>query len=972
MHLTEDQVYAAAETCGITRSSVAAWHPLPGEVDVNHHLSLADGSEYVLKIGPADSFDQRPILQHLRHKALPFATPDVVAAAAYAVHGESLEVRLHTWLPGRVLDSVNPRTPQLFTEWGTVAAQLHSALRDLTYPATRRKYKWDLERVMDQRRNTPLLETARLPLAEYFFERLEGLDFSDLPYAICYNDAHEHNLLVDGAGRITGILDFGDTVFTVAAADVSVACAYAAMGQRDPLGTVRMVVGAYHRVQPLTEREIGVLYDLIAARLLLTVTIAAQNRGHYADNPYLAISEAPAWELLSAWRTLPPGLVTAVCRVACGYDAHPSAQSFARWSATAELAPVLRPFARTIPLDLSVGSTQLGSTNNFMDRTRFVVHLRRTLEDAGADLAVGGYGEVRPVYTTDDFEGRGDSGPRWRSVHLGLDYWTRSAGETVFSPLDGTVACHGIDPTAGGYGGTLILQHDPQPGLRFYTLYGHLDYASVKNLGAGARVKAGQAIGQLGTPEQNGGWPPHLHLQVMLDLLDLGVEYPGVAYPEDRRAWLGLCPSPRLIQPPGLPAEASSIRPNGELMHDRQQRLGYGLSVSYVRPLQILRGYGQYLYDHTGRRYLDTVNNVAHVGHEHPSVVAAAQRQMAVLNTNSRYLHPALLEFADALTATLPSELSVVHVVNSGSEANELALRMAEAVTGNRRIAAMAMGYHGNTSRTIEVSSYKFDRPGGASQPPDTFLFGLPQTDNALPPPLPEGTWSFIAESVLSCAGQVPLPPDFVREVYARIRAVGGVCIADEVQTGAGRLGKYWWAFEALGVVPDIVTIGKPIGNGHPLGAVVCTPAVARSFDNGMEYFNTFGGNPVSATVGTAVLQTVRKEGLRDNARVTGAYLIARLRELGQRHPILADVRGEGFFLGVELRDSRNRPATAPSAYLKNRMRALGFLVSTDGPYENVLKLKPPMCFTERNADQLCSYLDQVLREDAMQPEASE
>ena len=970
MKLTEEQIFAAAKVCGIARSDIAALHPLSGEVDANFRLTTTAEDTFLLKIGPADTFDQRPILQHLRGKSLPFATPEVVAAGPLVIPGATLEVRLHTWVPGRVLDAVNPRSPRLIADWGTAVAHLHAALRDLAYPAAHRTYRWDMAKVMEGRQSIGLLDQNRQTLASYFFERLARVDFPGLPHSICYNDAHELNLLVDEKGKITGIVDYGDTVYTVAVADVAVACAYAAMGQADPLGIVRKLVGAYHSVQPLTEREVSVLYDLVAARLLLTLTNAARNRPHYADNPYLSVSVAPAWELLAAWRALPPGLVTATLRLACGYDAHPSAASFARWARSATFSSVVRDLPRMMPLDLSVGSTQLGGTENFADRDRFVLHLRRTLEDEQADLAVGGYGEVRPVYTTDDFEGRGNAGPRWRSVHLGLDFWTRAAGTTVHAPLDGTVECHGIDPTAGGYGGTLMLRHDPTPDLTFYTLYGHLSYASVQDFGAGAQVKAGQPIGILGTPEQNGGWPPHLHLQVMLDLLDLGVDYPGVAYPEDRGVWLGLCPSPRLIQPSGLPAEVAVTHPDEELIDRRKKRMGYGLSLSYARPLQVLRGYRQYLYDHTGRRYLDTVNNVAHVGHEHPAVVAAAQRQMAVLNTNSRYLHPTLLAFADALTATLPEELSVVHLVNSGSEANELALRMAEAVTGNRRVAAMEMGYHGNTTRTIEVSSYKFDRAGGSGRPPETFLFGLPGSAGAGPSDLPEGTWSFIGESILSCAGQLPLPPAFVREVYAAIRANGGVCIADEVQTGVGRVGSHWWAFETLGVVPDIVTIGKPIGNGHPLGAVVCTPAVAKSFANGMEYFNTFGGNPVSAAVGTTVLRTVTEEGLRENACDTGGYLKSLLRQLQLQHPLIADVRGSGFFLGVELRNLQGHPATAEATYLKNRMRELGFLMSTDGPYENVIKLKPPMCFTRRNADQLCAYLDGVFREDATQGDA--
>ena len=535
-----------------------------------------------------------------------------------------------------------------------------------------------------------------------------------------------------------------------------------------------------------------------------------------------------------------------------------------------------------------------------------------------------------------------------------------------FAPLDGKVHSRGIDPTPGGYGGTLLLTHDPAPGLTFYTLYGHLSFDSISHWGDGAQVQAGQQIGKLGRTDENGGWPPHLHFQVLLDTLGMVADFPGVAYPSERSVWLGLCPDPRTLLPAGIPPESSVATPTESILGDRRRRLGYSLSVSYQQPLQILRGYGQYLYDHTGRRYLDTVNNVAHVGHEHPAVVSAGQQQMAVLNTNSRYLHPTLLEFAEALTQTLPDELSVVHVVNSGSEANELALRMAKAVTGNRQVAAMEMGYHGNTTRTIDVSSYKFDRKGGQGRPSDTFLYPLPATEEENLPDLPPGRWSFISETILSCAGQVPLPPGYLKRIYAKVRASGGICIADEVQTGVGRIGTHFWAFSSQGVIPDIVTIGKPIGNGHPLGAVVCTPQVAEAFANGMEYFNTFGGNPVSAAIGLSVLQTVQKEQLREHALRTGNYLTSTLQELRRDFPIISDVRGSGFFLGIELMDANDAPATSRAAYLKNRMREFGFLMSTDGPHDNVLKIKPPMCFTRQNADLLSAYLVRVLKEDPL------
>ncbi len=404
----------------------------------------------------------------------------------------------------------------------------------------------------------------------------------------------------------------------------------------------------------------------------------------------------------------------------------------------------------------------------------------------------------------------------------------------------------------------------------------------------------------------------------------------------------------------------------------------------------MVRGFGAYLYDQNARRYLDTVNNVAHVGHEHPAVVRAAQRQMAVLNTNTRYLHENVVRFAEELVQTFPPQLSVVHFVNSGSEANELAIRMAKAYSGQQDIIAVEVGYHGNTGACIDVSSYKFDGKGGKGAPPHTHIVPMPdvyrgqfndpatagqayaQAVEATLTQLQQqgrGPAAFLAESILSCGGQVVLPAGYLAAVYKQIRAAGGLCIADEVQVGFGRVGSHFWGFELQGVVPDIVTMGKPIGNGHPLAAVVTTPAVAEAFANGMEFFNTFGGNPVSAAIGSAVLKVIQEEELQDNALQTGQYLRQGLLELQSKHPIIGDVRGPGFFQGIELvrNETTLEPAAAEASYLANRMRQRGILMSTDGPLHNVLKIKPPMCFGQVQADFLLENLDWVLREDMFQ-----
>ena len=943
-------------------------------MDENYRLTTSRGESYLLKVSPPharlEELDfQREMMDHLAGAGLPFATPIVVERHLVETPEGPRYVRLHNWIEGRILDEVSPRSPTLWRSWGETCGHLSRALADFDHPAAHRNYKWDPVRAPDNREATTFFNHDQKKLAEYFFDRLDGLEFSDLRHSVNYNDAHEHNLVVGPDNRVCGVVDFGDAVYTATVCELAIACAYAGMGQPDPLEVFREVVTGYHSIFPLEERETAVLFDLIAARLLLTVTTAAVNAREEPENVYLQVSEAPAWLLLNQLRTVHPVLALAHLRTAAGFSAHPAWGEYHAWASSVQLDPLLLlGNARLTAMDLSVGSTDLGPNRNFEHLPTFITHVRRHLEDTGSDVGIGGYGETRPVYTTDDFASTGNHGPRWRSVHLGLDFWTRNAGSPVLAPLPGVVHSAGVDTTAGGYGNTILLAHNPRPGLTFYTLYGHLSADSLEEMGAGTQVRGGQEIAHIGGPGENGGWPPHLHFQVMLDVLGNQADFPGVAYPEEATVWLGLCPDPRTLLAVSVPGEADPPDTAADLLARRRERLGYSLSVSYQRPLQVLRGARQYLYDATGRRYLDTVNNVAHVGHEHPRVTEAARRQAGVLNTNSRYLHPLIVEFAEALTATLPAELSVVHFVNSGSEANELALRMAEAVTGHRKVMALEMGYHGNTTRTVDVSSYKFDRRGGRGRPPQTCLLPLPDLLRGMhldPTPfLPPESTSFIGESILSCGGQQPLPDGYLPTVYRHVRASGGICIADEVQTGLGRVGSHYWSFELQGVIPDIVTIGKPLGNGHPLGAVVCTPAVAESFANGMEYFNTFGGNPVSSAVGLAVLNVIREEGLMERARDVGDHLTTLLRALQQDFPLIADVRGPGLFLGVELCGGDLTPATPPAAYLKNRMRELGFLMSTDGPHDNVLKIKPPLCFDRGNAEMLIDYLRRVLTED--------
>ncbi len=413
--------------------------------------------------------------------------------------------------------------------------------------------------------------------------------------------------------------------------------------------------------------------------------------------------------------------------------------------------------------------------------------------------------------------------------------------------------------------------------------------------------------------------------------------------------------------------------PINELIEKRQRHIGRSLSIAYREPIKMVRGAGQYLYDERGRPFLDLVNNVCHVGHCHPRVVEAGQRQMARLNTNTRYVYDGLTEYAERLCATLPEPLDTCFFLNSGSEANELALRLAMTHTGRRDFVVVEGSYHGNTTRLIDISSYKFMGEGGAGKPepwvhvapmPDGYrgvhkghdrAAGVAYGDEvgrviAEPKTAIAG---FIIEPLLSCGGQIIPPEGYLETAFQHVRAAGGLCIVDEVQVGFGRVGTHFWAFEMQDVIPDIVVMGKPIGNGHPMAAVVTTGEIAESLANGMEFFSTFGGNPVSCAIGLAVLDVMRDEGLQQHALEMGTRLREGLGGLMAEHSLIGEVRGAGLFIGVEL--VRNRTTLEPAAEEANqlieRLKARGMLLSTDGPLHNVIKIKPPMVLTADDVD---------------------
>ncbi|HKV62761.1 MAG TPA: aminotransferase class III-fold pyridoxal phosphate-dependent enzyme [Candidatus Acidoferrum sp.] len=1004
-------VRLARELYGIEASARA----LPGEYDDNFHLTSADGRAFVLKVmHPARERSfidlQCRALTHLAQRApqlpLPRVTPNQHGeffASIVAADGSTRLMWLLTFLNGRVLADVRPHSPELLGELGRFLGEMDAALQSFVHPAASRELKWDSARagwIKDYIKE--IGDSNRRGLVEKFLALYEAEVvpvLSRLRRSVIYGDANDYNVLVSEAWpqprKIAGVIDFGDMHHGITVSEAAIATAYGILEKENPLAAAAAIVGGYHRAFPLDELELSVLFALIGARLAVSVTNSAHRKTLKPDDAYVTVSEVPAWAALERLAKIHTRFAHYTFRAACGLPAVPQEErikSRLRASAGAA-ASILEVDLRTAPvavLDLSVGSTLLGADPRESETPALTRKVFREIGSRGAALGVGRYDEARLLYTSPLFGGGGSATDERRTVHLGMDFFVEPGAE-VLAPLEGVVHAAANNAAPQDYGPVVILRHEAG-GQEFFTLYGHLSKNSLEKLQVGQKIARGERFARVGVTEENGGWAPHLHFQMILDLLELGADFPGVAYASQRAVWTSLSPDPNLllrIPPDKFPAREPAV---SETLAARHSLLGESLSISYQRPLKIVRGWMQYLYDDAGRAYLDVYNNVPLVGHSHPRVVRAAQEQLALLNTNTRYLHDSVNRYAERLTRLLPEPLRVCFFVNSGSEANELALRLARTHTGREDIVVLEHAYHGHTNTLIDISPYKFDGPGGRGKKPwvhiaqlaDDYRGAYRRSDKQagaeyarhvgeiLERTRAEGrsVAAYIAETLPSVGGQIVFPPGYLEEVYQYVRRAGAVCIADEVQVGFGRLGTHFWGFETQGVVPDIVVLGKPIGNAFPLAAVVATPEIANSFNNGMEFFSTFGGNPVACAAGLAVLDVLEEENSQQNALSVGTHFIKGLKSLQDRHALIGDVRGSGLFLGVDLVLDRETREAAPlqASYVVNRLRDCGILVGTDGPHHNVIKLRPPLVFSEADADLFVKTLDAILKEDAAQP----
>ncbi len=886
---------------------------------------------------------QNAAMLHLA-AAAPFAVQQPLAAldGTFVVHEHGHDVRLTTFIAGEPLTDQRYFAPPILEAIGALAGGTAAGLADFTHATAIRSIQWDVRQAADvvAALAPGVVDPARRDLVERTMERaavtLGRLD-AELRRQVIHSDIMPYNLIGerDGDGRLrpVGLIDFGDVVHSWLAAEAAIAAGSVLDREGFGLPQVARVVAAFHRTCPLLVSEVDALHAMITARGAALAVSTDQQARLEPDNPHAQAALAGDWAILAASAALPEPVATAAFRQACGIDVTPVPVPRGR-------APVAGCDAAPT-VDLSVTTELLAD---------------RAWEDAAAvaaavgPFALGRYGEGRLVHADRD----APAAPP--SVHLGADVFA-PVGTAVHAPLAGTVVA------------TRAAELVLDCGALTVRLAGIVPAAS-------GTVEPGDLVGTIGPGE--GILPSHLHVQAGPPGLH---ELPGLARPAEAAAWLAVCPdvSPLLGVAVAAPPPAAATA-----LAARRAHVAAVQETYYAEPPQIERGHRQHLYDTTGRAYLDVVNNVAILGHAHPAVTAAATRQLRLLNTNSRFLYDAISRFAERLVALAPAGLDRVLLVSSGSEANDLALRLARTATGARDVLCVHGAYHGWTQATLDVSTAVADNPDGLANLPDyVHLVASPNAYRGAFGADADGyvadvratierlgaegrrLAAFIAEPLYGNAGGVPLPDGYLTGVYDLVRAAGGICIADEVQVGYGRLGSWFWAFEQQGVVPDIITVAKATGNGHPVAAVITTAAIADAFDRDASFFSSVGGSPVSCAIGLAVLDAIAVEGVQENARVVGAHFRMRLERLVERFPLAGAAHGLGLYLGLELvRDRTTKePATAEAYAICERLLELGVIVQPTGDHLNVLKLKPPLCFMAADADRVADALERVLEE---------
>jgi len=755
----------------------------------------------------------------------------------------------------------------------------------------------------------------------------------ELPRQAVHLDLTDANVVVSQSRHPDGVIDFGDLSDSWAVSELAIAASSVLGHPGTGPTSILPAVRAFHAIRPLTAAEVDALWPLLVLRTAVLIGSGAQQAALDPDNPYITEQSDAEWRMFEQATSVPIDVMTEVIRADVGLGTQPDVIAGTLIDVDPSSVVTLDLATRSDVYDFAFepdGSLRAGLEDE----------LARAAVKNGAQLVVTGWGQPRLSRTRTLSQESPDVIP------TGISLWAASPTRLV-APWDGEMdesVLRGVD-------------HE-------------LTLTGVHAVASGS-VRVGEALAD--APAES--W-------VEIGVRPVGAPAaPLLARSELAAGWLALTRDPRPLL--GLPA-VDAVE-TGDLLTRRGASFAPVQEFYYRRPPQIERGRRHYLMSTAGRTYLDMVNNVTVLGHAHPRIADTAAWQLRKLNTNSRFNYEAVVEFSERLAATLPEPLDTVFLVNSGSEASDLAIRLAMAATGRRDMVAVREAYHGWTYGTDAVSTSIADNPNALATRPDwvhtvespnsfrgkyrgaetvRYAGEAVQQISQL---TAEGRApaAFICESVYGNAGGMALPDGYLQQVYGAVRAAGGLAIADEVQVGYGRLGEWFWGFQQQNAVPDIVSIAKSAGNGYPLGAVITSRAAADGFRSQGYFFSSTGGSPLSCAIGITVLDVLRDEGLQQNAKRVGGHLKARLQALQEKHSIIGTVHGIGLYIGVEMiRDPDTlQPAPEETSAICERMLELGVIIQPTGDHMNILKTKPPLCIDIDSADFYVDTLDRVLTE---------
>lgn len=884
------------------------------------------------------------------------ATTDAAGAPRSIVADTSegpRSIRLIAFLDGGTLHGDAYLPPATIARLGELAARVSLALADFAHDGLDRVLQWDprvADRVVERLapHHPDAARRARVTDAGAAAWATIAASAADLPTQAVHLDLTDDNVVrSDGGGLPDGLIDFGDVTESWAVAELAIAISSVLHHAGAEPVSVLPAIRAFHALRPLAPAEVAAIWPLVVVRgAVLVVSGEHQVQLDGGENAYAADGIEREWRIFEQAVSVPSDVMTAL--IAAELDVElPARGSAARVAASLGADRLLPGFdpATAVRLDVSPASDPVDA-GAWLDAD-LEERLALAALDAGASAAW--LERATPRLT----RARVRSAESPATIPTGVDVWF--ADEQACDPA---ASAPGVRPA-------IELPDGPFNGLP-----------------DGGPTDGGPPAAGL-DHDRRRMLPARTRVRLRLELPDAPA-VPHLVRPEYAAGWLAQTADPA----PLLGLATSGTRPlarAADLLARREASFAEVQEHYYEAPPRIERGWREHLVDVDGRVYLDMVNNVTPLGHGHPGLADAVGRQLLRLNTNSRFHYGAVVEYAERLAALAPDPLDTVFLVNSGSEAADLAMRVAFAATGRRDVVAILEAYHGWTFASDAVSTSVADNPDALATRPDWVhavdapnpFRGVhrgadatryaPEAAARIARLAAEGRppAAFISETFFGNAGGIPLPDGYLAEVYAAVRAAGGLAIADEVQAGFGRLGHWFWGFEQQGVVPDVIAVAKAAGNGYPLGAVITTREIAARFRTQGYFFSSTGGSPASSVAGLAVLDAFRDEHLQRNALEVGTRLKHRLEELATRHPLIGAVHGLGLYLGVEfVRDRATlEPATAETAAVCDRLRELGVIMQPTGDHQNVLKTKPPLCLDDASADFFVAMLDRVLTE---------